>query len=319
MERKILFKVKSGSHMYGLNTPESDEDYMGIFMPTSEDLLGLNKLEEIDNSTKSSKEDRRNTKEDVDEKLYSLKKYLHLALQNNPNIVEVLFSSPESIIEMTPVFQELIDNRDKIVSQKIYYSFTGYAFAQRKKLIVKKERYTSLVEGVKFLETVYKDKLGSKYPIKDEDADALNTSLKYYKGKKNNTESFHRGMDLDMIIEKLRAERDRYGWRVNTSTFEKLFYDVKFAYHLIRLLGQGEQLLETGKIDFPITGKLKDDIMRIRNGEVEYDELMKMYETYNKRCDVAFENTKLRKTPDFKWANKWLIKILKESIINEEE
>ena len=35
----LLFKTKFGSHLYGLDTPNSDTDYKGIYMPTLSQLL----------------------------------------------------------------------------------------------------------------------------------------------------------------------------------------------------------------------------------------------------------------------------------------
>jgi uncharacterized protein len=94
MERKVIFRCKIGSHLYGLNRPDSDLDYFEVFIPTSEDLLGLQKCEIVNNSTKSSAEDRRNTEDDVDDVSYSLPRFMNLVLANNPNIVEVLFATP---------------------------------------------------------------------------------------------------------------------------------------------------------------------------------------------------------------------------------
>ena len=76
-------------------------------------------------------------------------------------------------------------------------------------------------------------------------------------------------------------------------------------------------LLRTNKITFPLVGKLKDDIMRIRNGLVSYEDVLIMIDEYEAKCQKANNHTKLRKTPDFKWANDWLINILKKSIIEE--
>jgi len=42
-ERKILYKVESGSKMYGTTTPESDTDYTSVFLPTSFDLQNSSK------------------------------------------------------------------------------------------------------------------------------------------------------------------------------------------------------------------------------------------------------------------------------------
>ena len=316
---KLIYKLKTGSHLYGLNRPESDEDYMGIFIPRSDYLLGLKTVNEVDRSTKSSAAIQRNTAEDVDDKSYALPKFLHLTLQNNPNIVEVLFATPDVILTLEPEMEELIENRDKLLSQRVFHTFTGYAFSQKKKLTVKSERYNSLVEGVEILETVYSKEIlsDSTYAISEEEAESLNEKLKYYKGRKQNCESFHKGMSLKMIYEKLVEERDNYGWRVKTDTFETLGYDVKFGYHLIRILAEGYQLLSIGELIYPIIGVARNDIVRVREGEVKLPELLEMYEKYDGLCKKAVENTSLPKKPDYNWADEWLIRTLKKSILEE--
>ena len=39
MRTPNIVNMRFGSHLYGLNTPNSDVDYKGIFMPTLEELL----------------------------------------------------------------------------------------------------------------------------------------------------------------------------------------------------------------------------------------------------------------------------------------
>lgn len=317
MERRLLYKLRVGSHLYGLNRPESDEDYMGVFMPTADDMLGLKKVEEVDSSTKSSSEERRNTAGDVDDKSYSLHKFMHLLLQNNPNIVEVLFATPENILIDSPEFQELRENAEKIVSYKVFHTFTGYAFSQKKKLTVKAERYGSLVEGVKLFEDTFsKERLSDpRVAIDETEADTLNKKLKYYKGHKGNTESFHKGMSVKMIYEKLVEERDNYGWRVKTDTFDKLGYDVKFGYHLVRILAEGYELLTTGKLTYPIGGTAREDILRVREGEVELAELYELYDKWDTLCKEA--KGPLRIKPDFNWAHRWTVDATLDSLKRE--
>lgn len=317
---KLIFKCRIGSHLYGLNRPESDEDYMGVFVPKSEYLLGLKRIEEVDNSTKSSAAGFRNTAEDVDDKNYTLPKYLHLALQNNPNIVEVLFATPENVLTTSPEWEELVANRDKILSQRVFFTFTGYAFSQKKKLTVKSERFTSLAKGLQMLEHTFtpEERDRDDIAINETDSFALNSILKYYKGSKSNCESFHKGMSVKMLYDKLREEYDTYGWRVHTDTFETLGYDVKFGYHLIRILAEGAELLLNGELRYPISGFVRDDIVKVREGKVELPELLEMYEKYENMCKVAEKITVLPKKPDFNWADAWLIDILKKSIIDED-
>lgn len=323
--RKVLLKIRTGSHLYGTSTPESDEDFVGVFVPNPEDILGLQDMKEIDLSTKNSGDERRNTKDDVDIKFYSIGKFLSLLLQNNPNILELLFADKKNIVHMDNTFAELFDYPEKFVSQKVFHSFGGYAYSQRAKLVVKKERYGSLCEGVEWIKTQIQEKylVGDGHvkitpvPISEEFANILNSKLIYYKGEKNNTEHFHKGMDLRMIYEKLTAERDRYGWRVKTDSFEKVGYDVKFGYHLVRLMMEGTQLLDTGKIEFPLGDLDRSLIDQIRNCEISYDRLLGVYDLMNVRMEQVNESTSLPKKPDWKWANEWLIDFQREHIVRE--
>ena len=313
-EHKMLFKVRVGSHLYGLNTPTSDEDFMTVILPNPNDVLGLQKLEEIDNSTKKSNVDRRNTEDDVDDKQYTLPRYLNLFMSGNPEKTEVLFAEPKNILVNSPEMKFLFDNRDKILSKRVLYSFSGFAYAQKSKLIVKKERFYSLVESSKWIErNISKNRLEDdckENQITEDESNTLNKMLKYYKGSKNNVESFHKGMAPKMIYQKIVSERDNYGWRVRTDTFETLGYDIKFGYHLLRLLDECRQLLQNGEINYPFSGQAFDDIMAIRNGQVSYDDLMKKYQQYEAAIEPFKNSNKLRDKPDFNFANGWLVETL---------
>jgi uncharacterized protein len=317
-DRKLICRIRTGSHLYGLNTPASDEDYISVFMPSAHDLLGLHPVDEVDNSSKKSTSNERNTPEDIDDKMYSLPKFMWLLLQNNPNIVELLFATEENIIESSSIWDELVVNYDRIISQRVYHTFSGYAFSQKKKLEVKAIRYGSLKKGIKYLESLYTACFltDTKVSISEYEAQDLNAILKYYKGRDGNTKPFHGGMPLKAIYKLLKSEYENYGWRVKTDTFETLGYDVKFGYHLIRILAEGYELISTGRISYPLqTGRY--DIVCIRNGEVQLEELLELYNRYKEMTDSEYVETKLRKHPDMKWADNWIVTKLKESICND--
>lgn len=314
MNRKLVFKVKVGSSLYGLSTPQSDVDFMSVIMPLPHDILGLQTLEEIDNSTKSSSENRRNTSEDIDDHQYTLLRYVHLIMHGNPEKTETLFAEHKNIELIEPEVRFLINNRDKLISKRVLHSFSGFAHSQKSKLMVKKERFGSLCETVEFMEKTFsKDRLTTNgQDLTEEESIKLNNMLKHYKGSKNNCESFHKGLSPKMIYEKLVSERDNYGWRVKTDSFAKLSYDIKFGYHLVRLLDECRQLLETGEIKYPFSGKAYSDIMSIRNGEVSYDQLMSMYVDYENEVDKVKNSSILPEKPDFNFINDWLV----ESLLN---
>lgn len=312
MNRKILYKVKTGSHLYGTMTPTSDTDYSSVFLPTAEDILSLQKCDYIDDSTKNSSDNRRNNEEDIDDHKYSIGRYLHLLLQGNPSITEMLFArEPEEIDER---FYFLKNNYSRFISLRVYDSFTGFAISQKKKLEYKSKRFHELEEALHYLESYHFDKVENKIPMDEQLAECLNHILKNYKGDKHNVERFHKGLPTALIYEKIKSEYETYGWRVKTDTFELLGYDVKFGSHAIRLLHEGQEILRTGKLDFPITGKAYEDIMKIRRGEVDLEEFYSIFATYESANRKAKEESILPEKADWKLANSWLVDLLKESI-----
>ena len=308
-ERKLLLSVQVGSKLYGLNTPSSDEDLCSIAMPFAKDVLGLQPLKEIDNSTKLSSEKRRNTSEDIDNKIYTLPRFVHLLMNSNPEKIEILFARKENILLQDPMINFLFENKNKIVSRRVLKTFLSFALSQKDKLLVKKERFSSLIKASELMFNKFGDDLlDPNAKLNDVFATTLNKSLKHYKGSKNNCESFHEGMSLKMIYEKICSERDNYGWRVRTNSFEKLGFDVKFGYHVIRLMDECRQLLETGEIVYPFTGIEYDELMSVKKGEVEYNNFLKMIDKYEEKVRKVEDSTVLRERPDFNFINNWLIK-----------
>lgn len=312
MERKLLYKLKFGSHLYGLQTPESDIDYVSIIMPQPRDLLGLQVLEEIDNSSKKSSENRKNNKDDIDDKAYTLNRFLHLLLDGNPSLTEIMFSHKENIEFEHPIITELKSFKDEIISNRVKKSFLGFAFSQKQKLLVKSTRYFSLRKAIGFLEARFSGELltdkADVYELSEEQLTYLNSILEYYKGEKHNVEHFHKGMSLRIIYEKIKKEYDEYGWRVKTKDFENLKYDPKFGYHSIRLLMEGLELISTGSLTFPIPQANHNILMNIKTGLVSYEELIELYDTYE--GIIKDTNSVLPEKPNFNKVNDWLIEVL---------
>lgn len=127
----LIIKAVTGSHLYGTERAESDFDYVGIFIPTKEYVLGLKNCEQVDVSEKHKDVP-------IDYTCYSLPKYIHLAIQNNPNIISLLYTPPERINFVNAYGKGLIDNRDLFLSKKSYHTFRGYAHQQKRKMTVQK-------------------------------------------------------------------------------------------------------------------------------------------------------------------------------------
>jgi predicted nucleotidyltransferase len=62
---RILCKIIAGSHLFGTNTPKSDLDYKGVFIPSADDIL-MNTYKHTDVSSTNDKYGSKNTSEDID-------------------------------------------------------------------------------------------------------------------------------------------------------------------------------------------------------------------------------------------------------------
>jgi hypothetical protein len=238
-------------------------------------------------------------------------------------MIEILYC-PNPIIE-DPVFRLLRQNRERLLSKRVYDSFTGFGFSQVKKLEYKKKRYDQLALSKSYLEDNYtKDIVDPAAMMSQDLADWLNQNLTEYKGRnqENGTpgagkgQSFHVGLPIQVIYNKIAEEYKDYGWRVKTPTFLTLGYDVKFAAHAIRLYHEGAELMEFGHLVFPIGGQAYDDIMRVRRGEVsleKFRELILAYENVNRALKPL---SVLPDAPDHKWANGYLVDVCTQYVKN---
>jgi len=124
IEKTLLYLVLSGSRVYGTNNAESDYDYRGIFANEEKDVIGLYPL----GDAKGRENSRVHSSEDIT--LHGLHKFVKLAMNANPNVLELLFIDDYSIY-MHPMFKRyFIDNRYMFLTQKCYYTYSGYAMSQ---------------------------------------------------------------------------------------------------------------------------------------------------------------------------------------------
>jgi len=115
----MILECVAGSHLYGLNTPSSDFDKRGIYLEDVRDVLNINGRQNGEIS---------DDKQDI--KYYSLGKFVKLASECNPNIIELLWVPKKAILYKSPLYDELVSHRDWFMSKRALYTFKGYAYAQ---------------------------------------------------------------------------------------------------------------------------------------------------------------------------------------------
>lgn len=109
----IILLVISGSHAYGLDTPESDLDIRGIAVETEDVLFGLGHFEQYEDK-------------ETDTVIYSLRKFIQLTIKGSPNMLELLFIRPEDVLYSSEEGKFLLENRDLFLSKKIYHTIRGF-------------------------------------------------------------------------------------------------------------------------------------------------------------------------------------------------
>jgi predicted nucleotidyltransferase len=115
-----IMRGLAGSRAYGLSTPDSDYDWRGVFAHKTEEILGVHPMTETIEA------------KSTDTVYHEAGKFVRLALQANPNILEQ-FWLDEYTLE-TPEWRTLMARKDAFLSQRIFKTYGGYAIAQMKKL-----------------------------------------------------------------------------------------------------------------------------------------------------------------------------------------
>ncbi|MCU0355106.1 MAG: nucleotidyltransferase domain-containing protein, partial [Cytophagales bacterium] len=115
----LIFKAIVGSQSYGTATPTSDIDHKGVYMQPVDDLISFDYKEQIEISK--------------DEVYYEVRRFLQLLQSANPTVLELLYSPEDCIVQTSPQFERIVQNRHRFLTQKCLHSFGGYAIAQIKK------------------------------------------------------------------------------------------------------------------------------------------------------------------------------------------
>lgn len=119
----LLLSGIVGSTAYGLATPDSDVDRLGVFAAPTVAFHGLSQPNDSIVTTKP------------DNTLHEAKKYIQLALRCNPSVLELLWLADELYETTTELGYELVRLRRAVLSARLVRdAYLGYAQQQASKL-----------------------------------------------------------------------------------------------------------------------------------------------------------------------------------------
>ncbi len=133
VEKRSIFLGVVGSTAYGTNIPgSSDEDFVGVCIPSIEYYFGMKKFEQADKWT-----DENGTK--IDKVIYSVDKAIKLMAEANPNMLDLLFLPERCLKIVEGEWEAILRIRDSFISKKCRYTYSGYAHSQLERISTHQE------------------------------------------------------------------------------------------------------------------------------------------------------------------------------------
>jgi predicted nucleotidyltransferase len=227
----IHYEVITGSVSYAVSSDTSDMDIIGFAIPPKDDLFPHLRGEIPGFSVQHQRFGQwqqhhiMDGTQEYDFAIYSIVKFFHLCMENNPNMVDTLFTPQRCVLFCSPIAQIVRDNRKLFLHKGSYHKFRGYAYAQL-------------------------HKIGTK-------ANASNP--------------------------KRQASIEEFG------------YDVKFAYHVVRLALEGEQIL----IEHDLNIEKNSEVLKsIRRGEWSEQKLRDWFDNKERHLEDLYATSTLKHSPD---------------------
>jgi predicted nucleotidyltransferase len=231
----VQYETLTGSVAYGVSSDTSDMDVIGWAIPPKDDLFphlwgevpGFGtphpRFEQFQEHHVADPDALAGHGRRLDLTIYGVVKFFGLAMENNPNVLDSLFTPVNCVLHATRVGDLVREHRRLFLHKGAWPKFKGYAYSQLHKLATKRPQ----------------------------------------------------GARAELV-------RD-HG------------YDVKFAYHVVRLLGEVEMILVEGDIDLQ---RDNERLKAIRRGEWTEDRLRAWCAEKEAHLERAYAASTLRATPD---------------------
>lgn len=318
-ELNIIVLTRFGSHLYGTDTPESDTDIKGIFLPTKEEVL-LGKIPRCVSC--KTKKNEKNTKDDIDIEIFSLHYFLELACNGETIALDMLHTPDNMTLQKTKIWDDIVSNRSRFYTKSLK-SFVGYARKQAAKYGVKGSRLSDAKRVLDYLNSILSAPSNDiVYKLRDfwselptgEHIHFLppNEKSKFPEyqvcGKR-----FQNTCLISYVVPILESFVQSYGERARQAEANEGI-DWKAVSHALRAAYQIEEILTEGTITFPL--KQATFLKRVKKGEVSFiREVSPLLENIMNRVELLSEESMLPDKADRKFWEKYLINVIESNVL----
>ncbi len=134
VNNNTIFLTNTGSQAYGMATSSSDLDLKGICLPpisVEQHLFrSFDQAENVPCLVTKFGHLANPANPKIESTVFTLRKFIKLAAEINPNIIEFLWVDDSDILIAEPSYELLRKNRTLFLSSKAKFTFSGYAIAQ---------------------------------------------------------------------------------------------------------------------------------------------------------------------------------------------
>lgn len=233
LSSNIHYEVIAGSVSYAVSSDTSDMDIFGFCIPPKDDVFphlageipGFGTQRQSFNVWQEHHIMDKEARQEYDFSIYSIVKFFNLAMENNPNMVDILFTPQRCVLFCSSVAQVVRDNRKLFLHKGSYHKFRGYAYAQLHKI-----------------------------------------------GTKSNASNPKRQADIE-----------NHG------------FDLKFAYHVVRLALEGEQILMEHDLNIEQNAEI---LKAVRRGDWSEEKLRGWFNEKEKHLEELYVKSTLQHKPD---------------------
>jgi predicted nucleotidyltransferase len=231
----VQYETIMGSVAYGVSSDTSDVDVYGWAIPMKEEIFphlrgevpGFGKprprFEVYQEHHVQDRDALAGHGRMYDLTIFGIVKFFNLAMENNPNIIDSLFTPTTCVLHSTRTGNLVRENRKLFLHKGAWPKFKGYAYSQLHKMAVKTPQ----------------------------------------------------GKRAELV--------DRHG------------FDTKFGYHVVRLIGEVEQILMEGDIDLQ---RNNEPLKAIRRGEWTEERLRQWFAEKESQLERVYAESRLRAVPD---------------------
>lgn len=138
----LCYATQMGSVAYAVSNDDSDIDIYGFCIPTKEllfphlsgEIRGFGKQLKRFEQYQEHHVDDHSSGKNYDITIYSIVKYFQLCMDNNPNMIDSLFTPRRCVLHSTPIAELVIENRRIFLHKGAMHKLRGYAYSQLSKI-----------------------------------------------------------------------------------------------------------------------------------------------------------------------------------------